>query len=247
MSTEREFHVYTAFSGVGGPISATVVIFAGYRERGGEIVEARGRMLIPSDEVGFRKYCEKIRNNSVLHVLGTLDDGDIQVSEILKIGANPDPAEAAFLERQARPVSFTDEQFGVFELNKSVDMYEGEIEVLGNPVHVGFEEKKALETLRELAKDFAGLLSGAAAFAARKLLELANTWGDDGWDDEKEGRPFTPLTEQDFMDRITPREISLVDDGGYILWHDDGDMFWGHVVTVYGSLAEGFTAAHIEG
>jgi hypothetical protein len=39
MAQEKEFHVYTAFSGVGGlggPITSTVVIFAGYREQGGD-------------------------------------------------------------------------------------------------------------------------------------------------------------------------------------------------------------------
>jgi hypothetical protein len=176
-----------------------------------------------------------------------LDDGDILAAKVLKIGVKPDPEEAAFLERQAQPVSFADDRFGVFELNKSVDMYDGEIEILGNTVSVGFEEKEALQTLRELAKDFDGLLSGAAAFAAKELLELANTWCDDAWDEEEEGKPFTPLTEKDFMDRITLREISLGDDGEYALYYDDGDMFWGHAVTVDGSLAEGFTDANMEG
>ncbi|MDR2007039.1 MAG: DUF2262 domain-containing protein [Acidaminococcales bacterium] len=251
MSEEKEFHVYSAFSGVGGlggPITSAVVIFAGYRERGGEIVEARGRLLIPGNEADYRKYSKKIKNNSVIRVLGSLDgEGDILAAKVLKTGAKPDPAEAAFLERQAQPVSFADGQFGVFELNKSINSYDGQIDILGNTVSVGFEEKEALETLREMAKDFAGLLSGAAAFAAGKLLELANTWGDDGWDEEEEGRPFTPLTEKDFTERITLMEISLWDGGEYALWYDDGDMFWGHAVTVYGSLAEGFTDARMEG
>jgi hypothetical protein len=251
MAQEKEFHVYTAFSGVGGlggPITSTVVIFAGYRERGGEIVKTRGRLLIPGDETDYRKYSKKIKNNSVIHVLGALDgDGDILAAKVLTISAQPDSIEAAFLERQAQPVCFTDGQFGVFKLEKSVDCYSGEIDISGNTVSVSFDEKEDLETLRELAKDFAGLLSGAAAFAAEELLELANTWGENGWDEEEEGRPFTPLAERDFMDRITLSEISLQADGEYILWYDDGDMFWGHTVTVYGSLAEGFNYAGMEG
>jgi hypothetical protein len=72
---------------------------------------------------------------------------------------------AAFLKRQVDPVNFDDLQFGVFELNKSVDIYEGKIDILGNSVSVSLEEPEDLETLRVLAKDFDGLLSSAAAFA----------------------------------------------------------------------------------
>jgi len=250
MSEEKEFHVYTAFSGVGGigmPMTTTVVIFAGYREQDGDIVETRGRLLIPSDEAEYREYRLNIKNNSVIHVTGTLDDRDILASKVLKIDAKPNPAEASFLEQQAQPVSFTDEQFGTFELNKSVNSYEGEIEILGNAIRINFDDKEALEILRELAKNFSGLLSGAAAFAAKELLGLANSWGEDGWDEEEEGKPFTLLTERDFIAHITLNDITLDCDGEYVLWYDDGDMFWGHAVTVSGNLTEGFTDANIEG
>lgn len=80
-----------------------------------------------------------------------------------------------------------------------------------------------------------------AGVCRKKLTSLANDWQD-------EEEPEAPdLTEADFAHRITLSSIAITPEGSYTAFFDDDDMFWGHTVTVYGSLKEGMQQANMEG
>lgn len=79
----------------------------------------------------------------------------------------------------------------------------------------------------------------AREYAAKELTELANDWRQD--DDNH------VITRAEFARRIGAPCISVDEDGGFQFIYDDDDMFWGHIVTVFGSLEEGFAEAMIEG
>lgn len=82
--------------------------------------------------------------------------------------------------------------------------------------------------------------------AAQKLTTLANEWmADDeqtNRDPEKE-----PITEKEFAQRIILTEFSISPGGRFTAWYEDDDMFWGHVVTVDGTLKKGLIGADIQG
>ncbi len=61
-------------------------------------------------------------------------------------------------------------------------------------------------------------------FAAEQLLEAKN----DNWREEDEPE----LTKDDFMSRMSIETISFDEDGEYEIWYADGDLFWGHSITV---------------
>lgn len=59
---------------------------------------------------------------------------------------------------------------------------------------------------------------------ADKLLELKN----ESWLDENE----KPVSKKAFMKRLTIESIEFYHDSSAQLWFDDGDLFWGHAVTI---------------
>ena len=79
------------------------------------------------------------------------------------------------------------------------------------------------------------------AFAARELTELACEWRESADEDVPE------ITEESFMRRIKLSSIMMDADGSFSAYFDDDDMFFGHCVTAYGTLADGVTAANMEG
>ena len=77
--------------------------------------------------------------------------------------------------------------------------------------------------------------------AARELTELACEWRESADEEVPE------ITEESFARRIELRSIAMDPDGSFSAYFDDDDMFFGHCVTAYGTLADGVTAANMEG
>lgn len=159
----------------------------------------------------------------------------------------------AILEEYRRPVVIADELLGEFVLDKDHSTFEGRIAWLENTVQtyldVDADDKdtwaKALEALRALCEQQAQKDAEFRAFAAKNLVELANDWRQEEDDDDAETE--TPITEEDFADRIALSSLSLDADGGFTAWYDDDDMFLGHVVAVSGHVRTGPESAEIEG
>jgi hypothetical protein len=58
-------------------------------------------------------------------------------------------------------------------------------------------------------------------FAAKKLLKLANEWA--------EGET---VTKKDFISRMRLEAIEFYNDLSSGLYYNDGDLFWGHTITI---------------
>ena len=78
-------------------------------------------------------------------------------------------------------------------------------------------------------------------FVARELTELACEWRESADEEVPE------ITEESFARRIELRSIAMDADGSFSAYFDDDDMFFGHCVTAHGTLADGVTAANMEG
>ena len=82
--------------------------------------------------------------------------------------------------------------------------------------------------------------------AAQKLTAQANDWLADN--DQTDRAPEKgPITEDEFARRILLTEFTVSPSGHFTVWYEDDGMFWGHVITVEGTLRRGPTSADIQG
>jgi len=143
------------------------------------------------------------------------------------------------------PVTFEDERFGVFTLDRRVDWYEAVVSWGSTDVrltlspHEGEDAKNCLATARAIWDLQLVWQERVANYVASNLLTLKN----DNWLGEDEPE----LSEEEFKKRLTLNSITVHADGAFEFWYDDGDLFWGHSIRVSGSLSEGPTFAGIEG
>jgi hypothetical protein len=144
-----------------------------------------------------------------------------------------------------QPVTHEDSVFGVLRLNRGHNWYVGQATWNGTPIELKIsvesdhEMATALETAHRLCQDQAGWNARLLDCAVAKLLPLKNsTWLDD---DEAE-----PTAEQ-FCRQMTLKSVTVRADGSFDFWFDDGDLFWGHAISVSGNLKDGPSKADISG
>ena len=161
----------------------------------------------------------------------------------------PCPALEEVLADYRRPVVVVDEVLGELTLNKDLDMFEGEVLWCGEQICVSLEVDAVNEgTWADASRAMKAMLAeqdrwdgDMRASAARELTELACEWRESADEEVPE------ITEESFARRIELRSIAMDADGSFSAYFDDDDMFFGHCVTVYGTLADGVTAANMEG
>lgn len=267
---EQELLVLTgdangAGSGTTPYIVATAYFLAWVDTQTGEVHPGEGRLSWPveSEEAKTGAYFERFKKGTVYRIKGrhllTSDDtpkdripsyyNDFHVTEVLEEGV-AHPALEGILAEYRKPVILEDEILGKLVLNKDYGMFEGYACWLDEEVSVSLDDvapeepdswTQALNALKEFWADRQKWDTDMREFAAKELTSLANDWQD-------EEEPEAPdLTEADFARRITLSSISITPEGSYTAFFDDDDMFWGHAVTVYGSLKEGIQQANMEG
>lgn len=170
------------------------------------------------------------------------------VVEVLEEDA-PCPALEEVLAEYRRPVVVVDEVLGELTLDKDLDMFEGEALWRGEQICLSLEVDTANEdTWADARRAMKAMLAeqdrwdrDMRASAARELTELACEWRESADEEVPE------ITEESFACRIELRSIAIDADGSFSAYFDDDDMFFGHCVTVYGTLADGVAAANMEG
>ena len=153
------------------------------------------------------------------------------------------------LAEYLRPVVLSDEVLGELTLNKDLDLFEVDIAWRGERISVslevdsGCEEtwKQAVQAMKTMLADQERWDRDMRAFAARELTELACEWRDSADEDVPE------ITEESFAQRLDLTSIAMDSDGSFSAYFDDDDMFFGHCVVVYGTLADGVASAVMAG
>ena len=161
----------------------------------------------------------------------------------------PCPALEEVLADYRRPVVVVDEVLGELTLDKDLDMFEGEVLWRGEQICVSLEVDAVNEgTWADASRAMKAMLAEQDRWdgdmrvsAARELTELACEWRESADEEVPE------ITEESFARRIELRSIAMDADGSFSAYFDDDDIFFGHCVTVYGTLADGVTAANMEG
>ena len=140
-----------------------------------------------------------------------------------------------------------DDLLGELTLYKRFSCFEGKADWTGRAIRITLEVNKddaeswaaAMAAMRQLLTAQAEWDEKMRAFAARELTSLANDWLEDA--------DAAAITEADFARRIRLVNLVMEDDGAFMAYHDDDDMFFGHSVTVYGDLKNGLKSAVMGG
>lgn len=155
-----------------------------------------------------------------------------------------DAASEAVIRRLREPAVVQDDLLGELTLDRDVNWFDGEATWNGNVVRVtvtptddgSLESGRA--TAAELWADEASWARRIEGFAVGELLDNANGWLEIG---------TASHTREGFLSRLKLNSISLLPDGQFEFWYDDGDLFWGHSICVRGDVANGPHDASIEG
>lgn len=181
----------------------------------------RVRLLLETEMGAPQAWLEEIA--------GAVQDADLE-------------AEAA---RLRAPVLYLDPLFGTCELDRALDWFSTRGQWLGQPVEVHLSTGE-IEALPALLVHAHALWAAQAPWqarlletAVRDLLELKN----DNWLDDDE----SPLDAAQFQSRMRLQSVTFHEDGGFEFCFDDGELFWGHVIMIGGSLESGPESASIAG
>ena len=161
----------------------------------------------------------------------------------------PCPALEEVLAEYRRPVMVVDEVLGELTLDKDLDMFEGEVLWCGEQICLSLEVDAADEdTWADARRAMKVMLAeqdrwdrDMRASAARELTDLACEWRESADEEVPE------ITEESFARRIELRSIAMDADGSFSAYFDDDDMFFGHCVTAYGTLADGVASVVMQG
>ena len=161
----------------------------------------------------------------------------------------PCPVLDEVLAEYRRPVVLNDEELGELSLDKDLDMFEGGISWRGEDIDISLEVDSSSEdtwtaavaAMKQMMTDQDRWDRDMRAFAARQLTELACEWRESADEEVPE------ITEESFAQRIELTSIAMDPDGSFSAYFDDDDMFFGHCVVVYGTLADGVASAVMAG
>ena len=159
------------------------------------------------------------------------------------------PALEEVLTEYRRPVVMTDEVLGELTLDKDYDTFEGVIPWRDEDIDISLEVDSSSEdtwtsavvAMKHMVADQDAWDRDMRTFAARELTELARDWRESADEEVPE------ITEESFAQRLDLTSIAMDPDGSFSAYFDDNDMFFGHCVVVYGTLADGVSAANMEG
>ena len=175
------------------------------------------------------------------------------VTEVLEEGV-PCPALEEIWTEYTKPILLEDEVLGTLTMDREMSMFNGTCRWMGKDIQISLDveiEKKASWTrvtnvMKKLLADQEAWDKSLRAMAAQKLTAQANEWLADN-DQTNRDPEKDPITEDEFAHRILLTEFTVSPGGRFTAWYEDDDMFWGHVVTVNGTLKKGPVDADIQG
>ena len=241
----------TGANGVGGGRSqgetywTAGIDLAAWKDEQGLLHAETRRLVTLADDAELGALRKQLQPDQIVRLTVRPEKNGSRYLLAGRIAAAEDSELAALLAERLQIVTYTDDILGTFTLDRQVDWFAAEVLWCGQSVQFVFDQAdadsmaQAVQTGRRLWQDEVKWDQAARAFAAEELLALKNeTWLDD---DEEE------VTADAFSQRLSLESVTLETEGGFVLWFDDGDLFWGHTICVYGRIEEGFTQATIEG
>ena len=160
------------------------------------------------------------------------------------VGPNKDQLQE-IAEELSKPVVIHTERFGDLKLDLSIDWFVGEATWNSQLIRMNFpadetdDVSAGLKIASQLWDKQAQWKEKVESFAVEKLLHLKNeTWLEEG---------EVPLSPEKFKAQMKIHSITISSDGSIEFWYDDGDLFWGHLIRISGSIDEGLKQADVQG
>lgn len=167
-----------------------------------------------------------------------------QIEEFL--GSDPEDSELTHIASELqRTVTLEDDFFGQLVLDRSVGWFQGTARWNGTliKIYLSVDDSVACDTSLKVARalwsDQASCERRAKDMAVEELLQIKN----DHWLDEGQA----PITAEQFRSLLTIESVTTSPDGTFEFWCEDGDMFAGHAISVFGNLEKGPLRATLEG
>lgn len=208
--------------------------------------EVRLQWLVNEEELEQSR--ERLAENSIVKLQVRRAENSMMLVKILETDYKDGDLEI-ILKDSMKPVYFNDDQLGQFELDKSIKVFQKKTIWAGEEGNLYFDwdenvddVESALETAHVLFQNQDEWNKKVRDFASEKLLDLANDWLQDNEDTE-----LKEITKEMFIDFMSLDSISVYPEGEFEIFFFDGDMFWGHSITVSGNISDGFTSAEIAG
>lgn len=171
-----------------------------------------------------------------------LDGKSLLLTNLPEPGFDPDLK--AILEEQKKDITVEDETLGTFALNRSVGLFQSEVDWQDASVLLAFDKDDdrdgCLRTARTLLTDPAQWDANLRACAADQLLEQINELACE----QEGGETFT---REQFMESIELEMIEVHGDGTFQFWFNDGELYLGRSIRVGGALGGSSPEAHMEG
>ena len=226
--------------------------FAAWVTEGGALQE-RGlevERLVTREEL--RSYMNSVRPFTIVNIRARVDRSSPEPRALLErlVGEGDSAELESFLTEYKKPVTYQDGLLGTFTLNRRIDCYKTTLAWNNKAAELQLatgerdELPRLLLTAHALWGNQQAWEERITNYAAQELLENANDWATsaDDWSEEDE-----PITTAQFQERMKVESVVVEADGSFVFFYEDGDLFFGHVIIVSGSLAEGPTRADIAG
>ena len=147
-----------------------------------------------------------------------------------------------------KPVVLQDDILGELTYDKQLKSFEGNVAWLRGKIHISlYVDKdnksgitKAKKLLKTMVLEQGKWDADLRGFAAKELTKLACEWAES----EEEA---ALITEESFAKRISLSLLWVTSGASFSACFDDDELFFGHSITVSGSLKKGMISAKIEG
>ena len=152
------------------------------------------------------------------------------------------------LAEYRKPIILQDDILGELIYDKQIKSFQGSIIWQDRKINIILdvdkdntgEITKAKKALKTMLSEQTKWDEDLRSFAAKKLTKLACEWAES--DDET-----SEITEESFAKRISLSSICMTSGDSFSAYFDDDELFFGHCITVCGSLKKGVVSADIEG
>lgn len=200
------------------------------------------------DEETYRVAARKKISHEVPEGVSASEQNRFLIVKLLEEGPSC-PALEEVLAEYRRPVVLEDEELGELTLDKDYDTFEGVIPWRDEDIDISLEVDSSSEdtwtaavvAMKQMVAEQDCRDRDMRTFAARELTDLACEWRESADEEVPE------ITEESFAQRLDLTSIAMDADGSFSAYFDDDDMFFGHCVVVYGTLADGVTLAVMAG
>ncbi|MDO5516256.1 MAG: DUF2262 domain-containing protein [Clostridium sp.] len=220
------------------------------------------------DDDGLKEIRNSIDKESIIRVKvsKSIDDSKNYFKLVEVIDNSYEDEELnEILQEALKPVFYDDEILGRMELNKTVNVFETDVDWIDSKVNISFDNstdeniiKEYISTAHELYNNKKSWNKKVLSYAAEKLLDLANDWYEESreeyyeyfdpeFEEEDEFFKYDKITKERFEKRIEFEDIAVYPNGDFSVYCSDGNVFAGHCIIIKGNINGEFEYADMAG